>query len=405
MSMIEEVSISIPLEKEKDTAFIKKELREAIFKSGEVTPTDDFTYTLVKRSIDARHKKQKLFLRYKVCIGKENADACESSRSYVFLPHWQRVSGSKRVIIVGFGPAGLFGAFTLLEHGIQPIIIERGSDVLQRQKDVAKISLENEDIDPNSNYCFGEGGAGTFSDGKLYTRSNKRGNIPYVLQMLHYFGADKNILTDAHPHIGSDKLPSIIQAMRQKLISLGAEIRFGAQCVDFLHSSQNPLKICGIVAQDTHTLQKEELFADAVLLATGHSARDIYCLLAKTAPAALEAKTFAVGVRVEHPRSLIDFIQFHKSQEEMQKAGLLAAEYRFTSQQGGRGVYSFCMCPGGFVVPSATEPKHIVVNGMSCAKRNSAWSNAAFVVETKKEDVALLAKEFSLETEETKISR
>lgn len=394
--MIQTISITVPLQKENDASFIQKAILGALSKINVFPKAQSVEYTLVKRSIDARHGRQKLFLRYNVFIG----ESVEKSAGKPYIPRWQKAAGNKTVIIVGLGPAGLFGAFTLLEYGIKPIIVERGKAVEARKQDIANIPL-HEGINPNSNYCFGEGGAGTFSDGKLYTRSNKRGNIPEVLRILHHFGADKNILTDAHPHIGSDNLPAIIKAMRETLISLGAEIHFGKKCVDFLRQSQNPQALCGIVAQDTETGQQESFLGDAVVLSTGHSARDIYELLANTAPASLEAKTFAVGVRVEHPRALIDSIQFKKTAEEIQRAGLLAAEYRFTSRQDGRGVYSFCMCPGGFVVPSATEPNHIVVNGMSCAMRDSAWSNAAFVVETTKEDIEALSKQFHLETDIT----
>ncbi|MBQ7620334.1 MAG: FAD-binding protein, partial [Treponema sp.] len=225
----------------------------------------------------------------------------------------------------------------------------------------------------------------TFSDGKLYTRSNKRGDIGEVLQTFVHFGADPKILTDAHPHIGTNKLPQIINNMRQKILELGGEFHFESRVVDFIiDGASGPATVCGMVAKTADGSLKEFL-ADAVILATGHSASDIYELLARANPQSLEAKTFAVGVRVEHPRELIDKIQYHGKRAE---ANLGAAEYRLTAQVEGRGVYSFCMCPGGFVVPSATGPQEIVVNGMSAAERNSAWSNAAIVVETRPEDVA-----------------
>ena len=280
--------------------------------------------------------------------------------------------------------------------------------------DIAAISVKGI-VDADSNYCFGEGGAGTFSDGKLYTRSDKRGDISSILQTFVHFGADPKILTDAHPHIGTNKLPQIINNMRAKIIELGGEFHFESRVVDFIIDSANgrkpgnerggaasgPATVRGVVARTADKSQKEFL-ADAVILATGHSATDIYELLARANPQSLEAKTFAVGVRVEHPRELIDKIQYHGKRAE---ANLGAAEYRLTTQVEGRGVYSFCMCPGGFVVPSATGPQEIVVNGMSAAERNSAWSNAAIVVETRPEDVAQImagqkaAADFGLEND------
>lgn len=267
-----------------------------------------------------------------------------------------------------------------MERGVQPIIIERGRPTGERKRDIAAISVKGI-VDADSNYCFGEGGAGTFSDGKLYTRSDKRGSIGEILQTFVHFGADPKILTDAHPHIGTNKLPQIINNMRAKIIELGGEFHFESRVVDFIIDETS---VRGVVARAADKSQKEFL-ADAVVLATGHSATDIYELLARANPQSLEAKTFAVGVRVEHPRKLIDKIQYHGKRAE---ANLGAAEYRLTTQVEGRGVYSFCMCPGGFVVPSATGPQEIVVNGMSAAERNSAWSNAAIVVETRPEDVA-----------------
>ncbi len=375
--MIKEVSIIVPAEKESNEHFIFNEICKALKKENNHFTSSDFKLKYIKKSIDARHKNIKLYLRYKVYIGEEIPDDSES------LPCWKKCSEKKRVIIIGFGPAGIFGALKLLEFGIKPIIIERGADTSKRKRDIAKISTTGI-VDEDSNYCFGEGGAGTFSDGKLYTRSNKRGNINKVLNILVHFGADKKILTDAHPHIGTDKLPSIINNIREFILQMGGEILFETKCVDFiLDNDGNTKYIKGIIAQNKGTTK--EIFADIVLLATGHSASDIYSLLAKCSPQSLEAKTFAMGVRVEHPRSLIDSIQFHGA---IQKE-LGAAEYRLTSQIDSRGVYSFCMCPGGFVVPSSTGPNEIVVNGMSAAGRNSNWSNAAIVVEIRPEDIPL----------------
>ncbi|MCR5318005.1 MAG: FAD-dependent monooxygenase [Treponema sp.] len=432
--MIEQVCITILPEREKDQAFIQDELIRALEKKalgskalasaikdaldgkalsglltnapGKKAASDlqtgtpeakNISFVFSKKSIDARHGKVKFVMRYDVYIG-EKAPSPED-----LLPQWKCVKESKckSVLVVGSGPAGLFGALKLLEGGVKPIIIERGSDTKSRKVDIAKISTRGL-LDSDSNYCFGEGGAGTFSDGKLFTRSNKRGNVGQVLRIFNHFGADPSILTDAHPHIGTDKLPYIINAMRAKIIELGGEFYFNTRCTGFITSGKN--SVDGIKTVNTKSGEEKDFFADAVLLATGHSASDIYELLAKTAPKSLEAKTFAAGVRIEHPRATIDAIQFHGRKMPN------AAEYSLTSQQTGssktgnaasyskedeRGVYTFCMCPGGFVVPSATESGTIVVNGMSAAKRNSKWSNSAVVVETRPEDIPEKFKEMA----------
>lgn len=376
--MIQEVNITITPDKEKDSTYISTQLLSALKTKGINANAKETKFVFQKKSVDARHGKIKLVLRYKAYIGE---DSSENER---FTPKWKNAKKDSSVVIIGSGPAGLFGALKLLEYGIKPVIIERGNSASDRKRDIASISTKGL-VDADSNYCFGEGGAGTFSDGKLYTRSNKRGNIPEILQIFHYFGADEKILTDAHPHIGTDRLPSIIEAMRNKIIELGGEVHFNMRAVDFTTQNQNgKITVKGIIAENTKTNAHEIFNADAVLLCTGHSATDIYKMIAKKSPDALEAKTFAVGVRVEHPRALIDSIQYHNRPDSK---NLGAAEYRFTTQQEGRGVYSFCMCPGGFVVPSASGPDEIVVNGMSAAGRNSAWSNAAVVVETKPEDI------------------
>lgn len=372
-----QVSITVKPEQEKDNALIErlisaqlKKQDSAFFEKYNRAKTRQTVF--IKKSIDARHGQVKLHLRYDV-YADEQPPAPEQK-----LPVWKKADGSKTVIIVGSGPAGLFAALKLLEYGIKPVIIERGTDTAQRRKDIALISTQDK-VNAESNYCFGEGGAGTFSDGKLYTRSNKRGDISSILRIFNAFGADPKILTDAHPHIGTDRLPKIINAMRNKIIELGGEVRFGCKCTDLLIEDG---RVKGVVCTNT------ELRGNAVILATGHSATDIYMLLAKIAPAALEAKTFAVGVRVEHPRAVIDRIQYHeKAGDKGAGTTLGAAEYRVTTQVEERGVYSFCMCPGGFVVPSASGPDEIVVNGMSAAARNSKWSNAAIVVETRPEDI------------------
>ena len=370
--MITEVTITVLPDDEKNKNLIEKLILKELAKKN-VSAGKKHIPVFVKKSIDARHGQLKYHLRYKVFIDEEPGEVKTSA-----LPEWKSADGKKTVIIVGSGPAGLFGALKLLEKGIKPVIVERGERTSDRKKSIAKISTQDL-VDSDSNYCFGEGGAGTFSDGKLYTRSNKRGDISKILQIFVRFGADEKILTDAHPHIGTDKLPAVINAMRNFIIEKGGEFYFNSKCTGFIGKNNC---ITGISMENIKSGEKLELKGDAVLLATGHSASDIYEMLAKISPHSLEAKTFAMGVRVEHPRTLIDSIQYHGKTE-----GMAAAEYRLVTQVEGRGVYSFCMCPGGFVVPSATGPDEIVVNGMSAAGRNSKWSNAAIVVETRPEDI------------------
>ena len=378
--MTREITITIKPEDEKNQGLhrnlIKKELQKNHIEAAQ------FETVFVKKSIDARHGQLKLHLRYKVYIGEKPEAAGE------WKPRWKSCKGAgsdRTVVIVGAGPAGLFGALKLLESGIKPVIVERGTQTSQRKKDIALISTRDV-VNADSNYCFGEGGAGTFSDGKLYTRSNKRGDISSILRIFNYFGADERILTDAHPHIGTDRLPQVINAMRNRIIALGGEFHFNERVTKLLLKDvgEGKPRVYGVEAQNVQTGENHRFEGAAVLLATGHSAADIYEMLAQVAPSALEAKTFAAGVRVEHPRTLIDSIQYHGRGDA---AGLGAAEYRVTTQVEGRGVYSFCMCPGGFVVPSSSGPREIVVNGMSAAARNSKWSNAAIVVEIRPEDI------------------
>ncbi|MBO4638780.1 MAG: FAD-dependent monooxygenase [Treponema sp.] len=373
--MKETVTITVKPEQEKDKKLIERLVLAQLKKRG-----NKQELVFCKRSVDARHAQVKIHLRYDVYIDEQPPSRKSS------LPVWKKADGKHTVVIIGSGPAGLFGALKLLEYGIKPVIIERGPDTVQRRKDIALISTKDF-VNPESNYCFGEGGAGTFSDGKLYTRSNKRGDISSILRIFHEFGADEKILTDAHPHIGTDRLPKIINAMRDKIIELGGEVHFNTKCTDFIVENS---RVKGVVCTSNgpSTGSGTTNFAcDVVLLATGHSATDIYMLLARTAPQTLEAKTFAMGVRVEHPRAVIDQLQYHGKQNQKGAENLGAAEYRVTTQVEGRGVYSFCMCPGGFVVPSASGPDEIVVNGMSAAARNSKWSNAAIVVEIRPEDI------------------
>lgn len=383
-----DLTIIIKPEEEKNHALIEKKLLRAV---SLPIPKENRKFKFIKKSIDARHGNVKYVLKYRAYTSDE-----EETKT---VPEWKKVCDNdsfdkfnvrKSVVIVGSGPAGLFAALKLLENGIKPVIIERGETTDKRKRDIAKISAENV-LDEDSNYCFGEGGAGTFSDGKLYTRSNKRGDISSILRIFHHFGADEKILTDAHPHIGTDKLPKIINAIREKIVECGGEFHFNSRVTDLILEGDTPdeLVVRGVKVQNVEvgteiantTPPAATIHSDAVILATGHSATDIYEMLGKIAPSSLEAKTFAIGVRVEHPRALIDKIQYHGKDIGS------AAEYRLATQVDSRGVYSFCMCPGGFVVPSATEKDGIVVNGMSSAKRNSLWSNAAIVVETRPEDI------------------
>lgn len=377
-----QITITVLPDEEQNSKIINSKITAELKKSADAKELakngGKFESVFIKKSIDARHGQVKLHLRYNIFIG-ESAEAAVEDK----LPEWKPADDKNSVIIVGSGPAGLFAALKLLEEGIKPVILERGEETSQRKRDIAQISTKD-NVNPDSNYCFGEGGAGTFSDGKLYTRSNKRGNINQILMIFNHFGADKKILTDAHPHIGTDRLPLVINNMRAKIIELGGEFYFNTRVTELITKNEGAKTIVkGVRAQNTKTGETVEYSGNAVILATGHSASDIYTMIAKTAPEALEAKTFAVGVRVEHPRVLIDAIQYHGKLD----TNLGAAEYRVTTQVDERGVYSFCMCPGGFVVPSASGPDEIVVNGMSAAARNSKWSNAAIVVEVRPEDI------------------
>ena len=375
--MTTDISITIKPQDEKNQALINAEIFKALDKKGISLKKEEVTSVFVKKSIDARHGQIKILLRYKIYIGEEPNGDGET------LPVWKKAGGKHTVIIVGSGPAGLYAAFRLLEDGIKPVIIERGSCTDERKGDITVLESEGK-LNAQSNFCFGEGGAGTFSDGKLYTRSNKRGDIGKIYRIFVEFGASEKILTDAHPHIGTDKLPGIISGMRKKIIELGGEFYFDTLCTNLIVErslSGVEMTAKGVNLKNLRTGEEFSLTGDAVILATGHSAVDIYKMIAKISPSSLEAKTFAVGVRVEHPRALIDSIQFHG------KPMPQAAEYRLTTQVEERGVYSFCMCPGGYVVPCATAENQIVINGMSSSGRNSQWSDAAIVVERRPEDI------------------
>jgi uncharacterized protein len=323
---------------------------------------------IIKRSVDARKKNIRVNLTVEVLSGDDSSVPSINP----FIP--VDVSLKKEVIIVGAGPAGLFAALRLIELGIRPVIIERGRDVSSRKKDIARISRE-QIVDPDSNYCFGEGGAGTYSDGKLYTRSKKRGDNNRVQELLCLHGANNNIMYEAHPHLGTDKLPGIISEIRKSIIDAGGVFILEKRVTDFIVESDS---IKGVITAENETYK-----SDFVILATGHSARDIYDICCNR-NIELEMKPFAMGVRVEHPQELIDKIQYHgNSRGEF----LPAASYNLAKQVDGRGVYSFCMCPGGFIVPSATSQEEVVVNGMSPSGRNSPYANSGIVVEIKPEDL------------------
>jgi uncharacterized FAD-dependent dehydrogenase len=323
---------------------------------------------ILQRSIDARKKNIRVNLTVEIFTG-------EDSEIPVISPYAPvDVTLSREVIIVGAGPAGLFAALRLIELGIRPVIIERGRDVSSRKKDIARISREHI-VDPDSNYCFGEGGAGTYSDGKLYTRSRKRGDNTRILELLCLHGADNRILYEAHPHLGTDKLPRIITAIRQSILSAGGQFLMEKKVTDLL--------IEGDEIKGVKTSENETFYSPYIILATGHSARDIYDIC-RIRGIELVMKSFAMGVRVEHPQELIDKIQYHGSSRG---EFLPAAAYSLVKQIDGRGVYSFCMCPGGFIVPSATSQEEVVVNGMSPSERNSPYANSGIVVEIRPEDL------------------
>ena len=346
---------------------------------------------VLKRSIDARQRTIFVNLKVRAYINEFPQDD-----QYVHT-EYPDVSSKPCVIVVGEGPGGLFASLKLIELGYRPVALERGKDVRERKKDLSNIT-KTQKVDGESNYCFGEGGAGAYSDGKLYTRSKKRGSVDKILNVFCQHGANTNILADAHPHIGTDKLPRVIENMRNTILQCGGEVHFQTKMTRLVLEGD---KVIGVEAVNLQT-GAEENYRGPVILATGHSARDVYRYLASS-KIEIEAKGIAVGVRLEHPSQIIDQIQYHNKNGRGKY--LPAAEYSFVTQVDGRGVYSFCMCPGGFVIPAATGPEQLVVNGMSPSNRGTAWSNSGMVVETHPEDVAPFVKDHQAVLEEIELRR
>lgn len=363
---------TIQLQLPPKVAYTEQLLKEEIAEQLSLKPSEQFSVQPMKRSIDARGRNIKINLTVDVYIN-------ESIPEFNYTPNYLQVnSKSPTTTIIGAGPAGLFAALRCLELGIKPIIIERGKDVQSRRRDLAAINKEHI-VNPESNYCFGEGGAGTYSDGKLYTRSTKRGDVDKILKTLVYHGASEEILIDAHPHIGTNKLPQIIAKIRETILNFGGEIYFEHKLVD-INAEKNSIR--EITVLDLITNSEKTFSIQKLILATGHSARDIYELLHKK-NILIETKPFAMGVRAEHPQELIDRIQYHcGSLDEVneRRTYLPASNYSLVQQVDGRGVYSFCMCPGGIIAPCATAQEEVVTNGWSPSKRNNPYANSGIVV-------------------------
>lgn len=363
--MIKNITISVlPSEAAEERSYKRYIAEEAGVQAKRITG-----YHITKRSIDARSRQPRVVMQLDVFIDEPVKPLP------IFDPELQNVGGKPTVVIVGAGPAGLFAALKLITLGYKPVILERGKDVRSRRRDLAAMNKEGV-VNPESNYCFGEGGAGTYSDGKLYTRSTKRGDVKRILQLFHHFGADEQILYEAHPHIGTNKLPHIITAMREQIIACGGEVLFGQKVTDIL--------LAGDAVKGVKTLDGTTIEASAVILATGHSARDIFTLLHDKG-IEIEAKPFALGVRIEHPQQLIDQAQYHCN---IRGEYLPPASYSLVAQEYGRGVFSFCMCPGGIIAPAATDHGEIVVNGWSPSKRNNPYANSGTVVAVDEKDFA-----------------
>lgn len=366
------------------TAFNELLLKQQVATELGLATTEGLIIKLLRRSIDARNRNIKINLTLLAAIN-------EPLTAEVFEPVYQNVGASSKTChIIGAGPAGLFAALRCLELGIKPVVIERGKDVKARRRDLAAINKEHI-VNPESNYCFGEGGAGTYSDGKLYTRSTKRGDVEKILKTFVHHGADETILVDAHPHIGTNKLPGLIERIRETIRSCGGEVHFDCKLTDFVRRENH---VTALIVQSGNVTM--EYPVQKVILATGHSARDIYELL-YAKHIAIEAKPFALGVRAEHPQELIDRIQYHCGtlQEVLQtRTYLPAASYSLVQQVNGYGVYSFCMCPGGIIAPCATAPGEIVTNGWSPSKRNNPYANSGIVVGLDEKDFKPLVKEY-----------
>lgn len=374
--MIEDILLRVSPKSASDALLIKKEIASYMG----IKPQEINDFRVIRRSIDARQRKVVLNLTVKVATGEDRYVAPTGS-PVSFTPVGENAS---QIVIVGAGPAGLFAALKAISLGLRPIVLERGSDVDTRRRELAAISRDGK-VDPESNYCFGEGGAGAYSDGKLFTRSKKRGNVGEILQILHDHGASSDILIDAHPHIGSDKLPDIIKNIRETIRRCGGEVRFGTKVVSIVLEGNKAIGV--------ETSTGEKIYGP-VILATGHSARDVYRML-DAQEIELEAKGLAIGVRLEHPQELIDRLQYHSP--DGRGKYLPAAEYSYVTQVDGRGVYSFCMCPGGVIVPAMSAPGQSVVNGMSASARASRWANSGMVVEIHPGDISGYAEHGSLE--------